>query len=63
MLKESGQGVGLCRGYSSREVEIRRRLNSGNASYRSVLNLLSCRLLSTNVRIGIYKTIILPVIL
>jgi hypothetical protein len=39
------------------------RLNSGNACYHSVQNLLSSRLLSKNVKIIIYKTIILPVIL
>jgi hypothetical protein len=43
--------------------EIKRRLNSGNACYHSVQNLLSSRLLSKNVKIGIYKTIILPVVL
>jgi hypothetical protein len=39
--------------------EIKRRLNSGN----SVQNLLSSRLLSKNVKIRIYKTIILPLVL
>jgi hypothetical protein len=43
--------------------EIRRRLNSGNACYHSVQNLLSSCLLLKNVNIRIYKTIILPVIL
>jgi sorting nexin-29 len=33
--------------------EIKRRLNSGNACYHSVQNLLSCRLLSKNGKIGI----------
>jgi hypothetical protein len=37
--------------------EIKRRLNSGNACYHSVQNLLSSRLLSKNVKIKIYKTI------
>jgi hypothetical protein len=40
-----------------------RRLNSGNACYHSVQNLLSSRLLSTNIKIKIYKTIILAVLL
>jgi hypothetical protein len=31
--------------------EIKRRLNSGNACYRSVQNLLSSRLLSKNVKV------------
>jgi hypothetical protein len=43
--------------------EIKRRLNSGNACYHSILNLLSSRLLSKNVKVRIYKTIILPVVL
>jgi hypothetical protein len=42
---------------------IKRALNSGNAYYHSVQNLLSSRLLSKKVKIGIYKTIILPVLL
>jgi hypothetical protein len=43
--------------------EIKRRLNYGNACYHSVRNLLSSRLLPKNVKIRIYKTIILPVVL
>jgi hypothetical protein len=43
--------------------KIKRRLNSGNACYHSVLNLLSSCLLSKNVKLRIYKTIILPAIL
>jgi hypothetical protein len=43
--------------------EIKRRLNSGNACYHSVQNLLSSWLLSKNLKIRIYKTIILPVVL
>jgi hypothetical protein len=43
--------------------KIERRLNSGNACYYSVQNLLSSRLLSKNIKIKIYKVIILPVIL
>jgi hypothetical protein len=42
--------------------EIKRRFNSGNAWYHSVQNLLSSRL-SKNLKIRIYKTIILPVVL
>jgi hypothetical protein len=40
--------------------EIKRRLNSGNACYHSVQNLLSSRLLSKNLKIRIYKTIHTP---
>ncbi|PNF18551.1 hypothetical protein B7P43_G08490 [Cryptotermes secundus] len=43
--------------------EIQRRLNSINACYHSVQNLLSSRLLPENVKITIYKTIILLVVL
>jgi hypothetical protein len=44
--------------------EIRRsRLNSGNACYHAVQNILSSRMLSRNVKIKIYKTIILHVVL
>jgi hypothetical protein len=43
--------------------EIKRRLNSGNACYHSVQNLLSSRLPSKNVTTRICKTIILPVVL
>jgi hypothetical protein len=43
--------------------EIRRRLNSGNARYHSVQNLLSSHLPLKNVKVRIYKTIILPVVL
>jgi hypothetical protein len=43
--------------------EIKRRLNSGNACYLSVQKLSSSRLLCENIRIRIYKTAILPVVL
>jgi hypothetical protein len=43
--------------------EIKSRLKSGNACYHSVQNLLSSSLLSRNVKIKIYRTIILPVVL
>jgi hypothetical protein len=43
--------------------EIKSRLYSGNACNHSVQNLLSSRLLSRNIRIRIYETIILPVVL
>jgi hypothetical protein len=39
------------------------RLNFGNAYYHSVQNILSSRLLSKNVKIRIYITIIFPVVL
>jgi hypothetical protein len=42
--------------------EIKRRLDSGKACYHSVPNLLSSCLLSKNLKIGIQRTIILPVV-
>ncbi|PNF43455.1 hypothetical protein B7P43_G11492 [Cryptotermes secundus] len=43
--------------------EIKRRLNSGNAYYHSVQKLLSSCLLPKKIKIRIYKTTILPVVL
>jgi len=43
--------------------EIKRRLNSRNACYHSLQNLLSSSLLSRNLKIKIHRTIILPVVL
>jgi hypothetical protein len=43
--------------------EIKRRLNSGNACYHLVQNPLSSRLLSKNIKIRIYKAIILSLVL
>jgi hypothetical protein len=43
--------------------EIKRRLNSGNACYHLVQNFLSSCLLSKNVKVKIYKTVILLVVL
>ena len=43
--------------------EIKSRVRSGNACYLSVQNLLSSRLLSRKLKIKIYRSIILPVIL
>jgi hypothetical protein len=39
------------------------RLNSGNVRYYSVQNLLSSRLISKNLKIKIFKTVILPFVL
>jgi len=47
---------------NSIQEEIRSRLKSGNACYHSVQNLLSSSLLSRNIKINIYKSIILPVV-
>ena len=43
--------------------EIKSSLKSGNACYHSVQNLMSSRLLSKNIKIGIYRNIILPAVL
>jgi hypothetical protein len=43
--------------------EIKSRLNSGKVCYHSVQRLLSSHLMSRNLKVKIYKTIILPVIL
>jgi hypothetical protein len=43
--------------------EIKSRLNSGNACYHLVQRFLSSRLLSRNVKVKIYKIVILPVVL
>jgi len=43
--------------------EIKSRLRSGNACYHSMQNFFSSRLLSKNLKIKIYRTIILPVVL
>jgi len=43
--------------------EIKSRLKSGNACYHSVRNRLSSSLQPKNLKIKIYKTVILPVVL
>jgi len=48
---------------NSIQEEINSRLKLGNACYYSVQNLLSSKLLSKNLKITIYRTIILPVVL
>jgi hypothetical protein len=48
---------------NSIQEEVKNRLKSGNACYYLVQNLLFSRLLSKNVKIRIYRTIILPVVL
>jgi hypothetical protein len=48
---------------NSIQEEIKSRLTLGTACYYSVQNLLSSRLLSRNLKIKIYRTIILPVVL
>jgi UDP-galactopyranose mutase len=47
---------------NSIQVEIKSRLKSGNACYHSVQNPLPSSMLSKNLNINIYRTIILPVV-
>jgi len=48
---------------NSIQEETKSRLNSGNACYHLVQNLLSSSLLSKNLKIKIYRTIILTLVL
>jgi hypothetical protein len=48
---------------NSFQEEIKSQLKSGNACYHLVQNLLSSSLLSKNLKIMIYRPIILPVVL
>jgi len=48
---------------NSIQEEIKSRLKLGNACCYSVQNLLSSSLLSKNLKIKIYRTVILPVVL
>ena len=48
---------------NSIQEEIKSRLKLGNACYYSVQNLLSSSLLSKKLKVKIYRTIILPVVL
>ena len=43
--------------------EIKSRLKSGNACYHMMQNLLSSSLLSKNIKLKIYRPIILPIVL
>ena len=48
---------------NSIQEENKSRLNSGNVCYHLVQNILSSSLLSKNIKIKLYKSIILPVVL
>ena len=54
--------ISLTNQYSNPE-EIKSRLRSARVCYDSVQNRLSSRLLSKNLNIKIYRTIILPIVL
>jgi hypothetical protein len=51
--------LGTTQNYLQEEIKI--RVKSGNACYHPVQNLLSSISLSKNIKITIYRTIILPV--
>jgi hypothetical protein len=48
---------------NSIQEKIRSRMKSGNVCYYSVQNLLSSSLLTKNIKMKVYRTIILPVVL
>ena len=48
---------------NSVQEEIKSRLKSGNVCYHSVQNILFSSLLSKNLKVKIYRTMILPVVL
>ena len=58
---------GLClflvKNHSFIQEEIRSKLKTGTACYHSMQNLLSSNLLSKNLKIKIYRTIVMPVVL
>ena len=60
---EEFKNLGMMLDQNSIQEEIKSRLKLGNACCYSVQNLLSSRLLSKNLKIKIYRTIILPVVL
>jgi hypothetical protein len=51
--------LGMITNENLTQEEIKRRLNSGNACYHSIQNLLSLHLQSKNIKIRIYGTVIL----
>jgi len=63
MVEEFKYSGTTLKNQNSIQEEIKSRLKSGNACYHSVQNLLSYSLLSKNLKIEIYRTIILPVVL
>jgi len=61
--RAAGKEGATLRNQNSIAEEIKSRLRSGNACYHSVQYLLSSRWLSKNLKIKIYRTIILTVVL
>ncbi|KAJ4428274.1 hypothetical protein ANN_24291 [Periplaneta americana] len=62
VVKANKEGATVTNINDTRE-EIKRRINMGNVCYYSVEKLLSSSLLSKNLKVRIYKTVILPVLL
>ena len=61
--EEEFKYLGTLTNQNSIQEEIKSRLKLGNAYYYLVQNLLSSSLLSKNLKIKIYRTIVLPVVL
>ena len=59
--KDRCQSSNIWKTPNSVQQEIKSRLKSGNAYYHSVQNILSSSLLSKDVKIKIYRTIILHI--
>ena len=55
--------LGTRKNQNSIQEEIKSRLNSGTACYHMMQNPLSCSVLNKNIKIKVYRTIILPVVL
>jgi len=63
LQKVKGRIGGNIKELNSVQLKIKCRLKSGNACYHLVQNVLCSSLLSKNIEIKIYRTIILPVVL
>jgi hypothetical protein len=61
-MQQSKKKMGTVTNQNCIPGEIKNRLNLGNVCYHIVHELLSSCLLSKNIKIKIYKTIILPVV-
>jgi len=53
----------IVRNQNSIQEEIKSILKPGNACYHSVQNILSSSLISKNLKVKVYRTIILPLVL
>jgi hypothetical protein len=55
--------ITILKNQNSIQEEVKSKLKPGNACYLSVLNFLSCSLLCKNIKIKVYRNIILSVVL